>query len=83
MVSVSGCLIGRPEAGQVPLLRAAELAWWYQFYFATERGRAGYDQYRREFAKLIWHTASPQWNFGDATFNRSAAPSTTPIMSAS
>ena len=55
------------------MLPAADLAWWYQFYFATERGRAGYDQYRREFAKLIWHTASPQWNFGDATFNRSAA----------
>jgi pimeloyl-ACP methyl ester carboxylesterase len=73
MVSVSGYLIGSPEAGQAPLLPAAELAWWYQFYFATERGRAGYDQYRREFAKLIWHTASPKWNFGDATFNRSAA----------
>ena len=73
MVSVSGYLIGSPEAGKAPLLPSAELAWWYQFYFATERGRAGYDQYRREFAKLIWHTASPQWNFGDATFNRSAA----------
>jgi pimeloyl-ACP methyl ester carboxylesterase len=73
MVSVSGYLIGSPEAGKAPLLPPAELAWWYQFYFATERGRAGYDQYRREFARLIWHTASPQWNFGDATFNRSAA----------
>jgi pimeloyl-ACP methyl ester carboxylesterase len=73
MVSVSGYLIGSPEAGRAPLLPPAELAWWYQFYFATERGRAGYDQYRREFARLIWHTASPRWNFGDATFNRSAA----------
>ena len=73
MVSVSGYLIGSPEAGRAPLLPPAELAWWYQFYFATERGREGYDQYRREFARLIWHTASPRWNFGDATFNRSAA----------
>ena len=73
MVSVSGYLIGSQEAGRAPLLPPAELAWWYQFYFATERGRAGYDQYRREFAKLIWHTASPKWDFDDATFNRSAA----------
>ena len=73
MVSVSGYLIGSPEAGRAPLLPPAELSWWYQFYFATERGRAGYEQYRREFARLIWHTASPRWNFGDATFNRSAA----------
>jgi pimeloyl-ACP methyl ester carboxylesterase len=72
MVSVSGYLIGSQEAGRAPLLPPAELAWWYQFYFATERGRAGYDQYRREFAKLIWHTASPKWDFDDATFNRSA-----------
>ena len=73
MVSVSGYLIGSPAAGQAPLLPRAELAWWYQFYFATERGQAGYDQYRREFANLIWQTASPQWNFDDATFDRSAA----------
>jgi pimeloyl-ACP methyl ester carboxylesterase len=73
MVSVSGYLIGSPEANQAPLLPSAELAWWYQFYFATERGQAGYDKYRREFGKLIWHTASPKWNFDDATFNRSAA----------
>jgi pimeloyl-ACP methyl ester carboxylesterase len=72
MVSVSGYLIGSQEAGRAPLLPPAELAWWYEFYFATERGRAGYDQYRREFAKLIWHTASPKWDFDDATFNRSA-----------
>jgi pimeloyl-ACP methyl ester carboxylesterase len=73
MVSVSGYLIGSPEANKAPLLPSAELAWWYQFYFATERGRAGYDKYRREFAKLIWQIASPKWNFNDATFNRSAA----------
>jgi pimeloyl-ACP methyl ester carboxylesterase len=67
--------VGYAEAGpaKAPLPPPAELTWWYQFYFATERGRAGYDQYRREFARLIWHTASPKWNFGDATFNRSAA----------
>ena len=73
MVSVSGYLIGSPEANKAPLLPSAELAWWYQFYFATERGRDGYDRYRREFAKLIWQIASPKWNFDDATFNRSAA----------
>jgi pimeloyl-ACP methyl ester carboxylesterase len=73
MVSVSGYLIGNQQAGRAPLPPAAELPWWYQFYFATERGRAGYDRYRREFAKLIWHTASPDWDFGDADFDRSAA----------
>jgi pimeloyl-ACP methyl ester carboxylesterase len=72
MVSVSGYLIGSQEAGKMPLAPAAELQWWYQFYFATERGRAGYDKYRREFSKLIWKLASPKWNFDDATFDRSA-----------
>ncbi|BEV44289.1 alpha/beta hydrolase [Afipia carboxidovorans] len=72
MVSVSGYLIGSQEAGRMPLPPKAELQWWYQFYFATERGRAGYDQYRRDFARLIWETASPQWHFDDATFERSA-----------
>jgi pimeloyl-ACP methyl ester carboxylesterase len=73
LVSVSGYLIGSREAGELPLAPEAELQWWYQFYFATERGRAGYSKYRREFAKLIWRTASPRWNFDDATFDRSAA----------
>ena len=73
MVSVSGYLIGSRAANQAPLPPPAELAWWYQFYFATERSRAGYDKYRREFARLIWHTASPTWEFDDATFKRSAA----------
>jgi len=73
MVSVSGYLIGSQAAGKMPLPPKAELAWWYQFYFATERGRAGYDKYRRDFAKLIWQLASPQWKFDDATFDRSAA----------
>jgi pimeloyl-ACP methyl ester carboxylesterase len=73
LVSVSGYLIGSQEAGKAPLPPSAELQWWYQFYFATERGRAGYDKYRREFAKLIWQIASPKWNFDDATFARSAA----------
>lgn len=72
LVSVSGYLIGSQAANQAPLPPAAELQWWYQFYFATERGRAGYDKYRRDFAKLIWHLASPKWNFDDATFDRSA-----------
>jgi pimeloyl-ACP methyl ester carboxylesterase len=73
LVSVSGYLIGSQAAGQVPLPPSAELQWWYQFYFATERGRAGYERYRREFAKLIWRIASPRWTFDDATFDRSAA----------
>ena len=72
-VSVSGYLIGSQEAGKMPLPPAAELQWWYQFYFATERGRAGYDKYRRDFNKLIWQLASPQWKFDDATYDRSAA----------
>jgi pimeloyl-ACP methyl ester carboxylesterase len=72
-VSVSGYLIGNQAAGRQPLPPAAEHQWWYQYYFATERGRAGYEQYRREFAKLIWRTASPKWDFDDATFERSAA----------
>lgn len=73
LVSVSGYLIGNQEANKAPLPPPAELAWWYQFYFATERGRAGYGQYRREFARLIWHTASPKWDFDDDTFDRTAA----------
>jgi pimeloyl-ACP methyl ester carboxylesterase len=73
LVSVSGYLIGSQEAGKMPLPPNAELQWWYQFYFATERGRAGYDKYRHDFAKLIWHIASPKWDFDDATFDRSAA----------
>jgi len=73
MVSVSGYLVGSQAAGKVPLPPSAELQWWYQFYFATDRGRAGYEKYRREFAKLIWQTASPKWRFDDATFERSAA----------
>ena len=73
LVSVSGYLIGSQAANKMPLPPEAELPWWYQYYFATERGRAGYDQYRRDFAKLIWQLASPQWDFDDATFERSAA----------
>jgi pimeloyl-ACP methyl ester carboxylesterase len=72
LVSVSGYLIGSQAAGKMPLPPKAELQWWYQFYFATERGRAGYDKYRRDFARLIWQLASPKWNFDDATFDRSA-----------
>jgi len=73
MVSVSGYLIGSQASGKEPLPPAAELQWWYQFYFATERGRLGYDKYRHDFAKLIWQLASPKWKFDDATFDRSAA----------
>jgi pimeloyl-ACP methyl ester carboxylesterase len=73
MVSVSGYLIGSQEAGKMPLPPEAELQWWYQFYFATERGRIGYDKNRSAFNKLIWQLASPKWKFDDATFDRSAA----------
>jgi hypothetical protein len=73
MVSVSGYLIGSQEAGKKPLPPRAELQWWYQFYFATERGREGYEKYRNDFNRLIWQLASPQWLFDDATFGRSAA----------
>lgn len=72
LVSVSGYLIGSQQAGKVPLPPQAELQWWYQYYFATERGRAGYEKNRHDFAKLIWQTASPKWNFDAATFDRSA-----------
>lgn len=73
LVSVSGYLIGNQKTGKVPLPPEAELQWWYQYYFATERGQAGYDKYRREFSKLIWRLASPKWSFDDATFERTAA----------
>jgi pimeloyl-ACP methyl ester carboxylesterase len=73
LVSVSGYLIGSQEAGKQPLPPSAELQWWYQFYFATERGQAGYEKYHHDFAKLIWKLASPQWRFDDATYERSAA----------
>jgi pimeloyl-ACP methyl ester carboxylesterase len=73
LVAVSGYLIGSQAAGRRPLSPETELQWWYQYYFATERGRAGYDENRHDFAKLIWRTASPEWDFDDATFDRSAA----------
>src|SRR5258708_3346498 len=73
LISVSGYLIGSQQAGKMPLPPKAELQWWNQFYFATERGRAGYEKYRHDFAKLIWQITSPKWNFDDATFDRSAA----------
>ena len=73
LVAVSGYLIGSQQAGKMPLPPKAELQWWYQFYFATERGRAGYEKNRHDFNKLIWQLASPKWIFDDATFDRSAA----------
>ncbi|WP_108096797.1 MULTISPECIES: alpha/beta fold hydrolase [unclassified Pseudomonas] len=73
LVAVSGYLIGSQEAGKAPLSPEAELQWWYQFYFATERGRQGYEKNTHDFAKLIWKLASPKWNFDDATYERSAA----------
>lgn len=73
LVAVSGYLIGNQAAGKQPLLPEAELQWWYQFYFATERGRLGYERHTRDFNRLIWKLASPQWKFDDATFDRTAA----------
>jgi len=73
LVSVSGYLIGNRAFGKTPLTPAAELQWWYQFYFATERGEAGYSKYRAAFSKLIWQIASPKWNFDNATFDQTAA----------
>jgi pimeloyl-ACP methyl ester carboxylesterase len=78
LVSVSGYLIGSQHANSMPLPPTAELAWWYQFYFATERGRLGYEGNRNAFAKLIWQTASPTWAFNEATFDRSADAFTNP-----
>jgi pimeloyl-ACP methyl ester carboxylesterase len=72
IVSVSGYLIASPAANKLPLPPKAEYQWWYQYYFATERGVLGYDKYRHDFAKLIWQIASPKWNFDDATFDRTA-----------
>ncbi|RQH03911.1 alpha/beta fold hydrolase [Paraburkholderia dinghuensis] len=82
LVSVSGYLIGSQEAGKQPLPPGAELQWWYQFYFATERGRLGYEKNHHDFARLIWQTASPQWHFDDATFERSAAALDNPDQTA-
>lgn len=73
LVSVSGYLIGSQEASRAPLPPSAELQWWYQYYFATERGQAGYTRYTHDFARKIWQLASPRWTFDDATFERSAA----------
>jgi pimeloyl-ACP methyl ester carboxylesterase len=73
LVSVSGYLIACQDSQTVPLPPRSELQWWYQYYFATDRGREGYDKYRYDFAKLIWHLASPKWGFDDATFDRTAA----------
>ena len=73
LVAVSGYLIGSREANKMPLPPKAELQWWYQYYFATERGRAGYEANRRDFSKLIWQIASPKWDFDDATFERTPA----------
>jgi pimeloyl-ACP methyl ester carboxylesterase len=83
MVSVSGYLIGSQESARMPLPPKNELEWWYQYYFATERGRAGYEKYTHDFAKLIWQIASPKWKFDNATFEPTAASSTIPITSAS
>ena len=73
IISVSGYLIGNQELNKMPLPPKAELEWWYQYYFSTERGKAGYEKYRSDFAKLIWKIASPKWDFDDTTFDRSAA----------
>jgi pimeloyl-ACP methyl ester carboxylesterase len=70
---VNGYLINNLERNKLPLPPKVEHGWWYQFYFATERGRAGYEANRRDFARLIWKVNSPKWDFGDGTFDRTAA----------
>ena len=82
-IAVSGCLIGSRETNKMPLPPKAELQWWYQYYFATERRRAGCDKYRHDFAKIIWQLASPKWNFVMPRSIAAQRPSTTRIMSAS
>jgi pimeloyl-ACP methyl ester carboxylesterase len=82
LVSVSGYLIGSQDSGKQPLPPKAELQWWYQFYFATERGAAGYAKNHHDFAKLIWQTASPRRHFDDRTFDRSAAALDNPDQAA-
>jgi pimeloyl-ACP methyl ester carboxylesterase len=78
LVAVSGYLIVNLEANQQPLTPRAELGWWYQYYFATDRGRRGYQQNTREFNELIWRNASPTWNFDAATYARTAAAFSNP-----
>ncbi len=73
LVSVSGYLIGSQKGNIAPLAPKAELNWWYQYYFATQRGRAGYEANTKEFNHLIWQTASPKWHFSDTTYAQSAA----------
>jgi pimeloyl-ACP methyl ester carboxylesterase len=73
VVAVSGYIVVNLEVNRMPLTPAAEYGWWYQYYFATERGRLGYTANRREFNKLIWKQASPKWAFDDATYDRTAA----------
>ncbi|MGW3248516.1 alpha/beta fold hydrolase [Streptomyces sp. NPDC001070] len=73
LVSVTGYLITNRESNRMPLPPKAEWAWWYQYYFATERGRLGLEENRHDLARLIWQFNSPTWEFDDATFNRTAA----------
>jgi pimeloyl-ACP methyl ester carboxylesterase len=72
LVSVSGYLVGSQAAWANPLPPSAEVPWWYAFYFSTERGKAGYAKYTKDFNRLIWQLASPRWAFDDATFERTA-----------
>ncbi|WUA11957.1 alpha/beta hydrolase [Nocardia sp. NBC_01377] len=73
IVAVSGYIVTEQAAQRQPLSPEAELGWWYQYYFATERGRLGCIRNRHDFNRLIWNRASPRWNFDDATYDRGAA----------
>ncbi|MGK5731946.1 alpha/beta fold hydrolase [Streptomyces sp. URMC 124] len=75
LVSVGGYLTVNLEANLRPLAPATEHAWWYQYYFATERGRMAMEDRgkRHDLTRLVWNTVSPTWNFDDATFERTAA----------
>lgn len=74
LVSVGGYLVVDLVANLKPLAAAAEHNWWYQYYFATERGRLAMEDrdLRRELTRFVWTTVSPTWHFDDATFDRAA-----------
>jgi pimeloyl-ACP methyl ester carboxylesterase len=73
LVSVNSYLIQNIAKAMMPAKPEQEVALWYQYYFQLERGRAGLAANRREIARILWEQWSPDWDFDDATFDRSAA----------
>ena len=72
LVSANGYNIQNIAASVTPAAPEQEQRWWYQYYFHTERGRAGLQTNRRELCRLLWKLWSPNWNFDDATYARTA-----------